>query len=363
MGNTAGAYSVNKKPTQKSLVMRRARRNTVFDAGMLTKKMTSTGSNLAKYAAAAAAGRVGGKQRDSTDQDSANQPDGPVCHWLQHSTKIPVLGCDTCVLGGFDAAGIHSHSSCQDRAYFSFPKFDKRSKAGKKVQFPGYVLVLDGHGKDGEGVAAYCEKFIAKEIEGAGRALVKDATEEVVVGFIRKTFEKCQNEMKDCADILPELSGTTASLVLLTRQYMCTAGVGDSKGVLVCSNENRLSPIVLQEVHNLASTSVKERIEKAGGRVEPMSNNVGKYVGPPRVWLKDSNSPGLVMSRSLGDTVAHGIGVTAEPEVYFRELDGTEMFLVGLLHLRENAGCSLALLPPAPPPPPPAPAHTSPLLL
>ena len=73
---------------------------------------------------------------------------------------------------------------------------------------------------------------------------------------------------------------------------------------------------------------MKERIEKAGGRVEPMSNNVGKYVGPPRVWLKDSNSPGLVMSRSLGDYVAHSIGVISEPEVYYRELDGTELFLV-----------------------------------
>ena len=35
----------------------------------------------------------------------------------------------------------------------------------------------------------------------------------------------------------------------------------------------------------------------------------GKPVGPARVWLKTQNIPGLAMSRSLGDTVAHTVGV------------------------------------------------------
>ena len=30
--------------------------------------------------------------------------------------------------------------------------------------------------------------------------------------------------------------------------------------------------------------------------------------GPERVWLKDQDIPGLAMSRSLGDTVAHSVG-------------------------------------------------------
>lgn len=32
------------------------------------------------------------------------------------------------------------------------------------------------------------------------------------------------------------------------------------------------------------------------------------YTGPERVWLKDQDIPGLAMSRSLGDTVAHSVG-------------------------------------------------------
>jgi len=40
-----------------------------------------------------------------------------------------------------------------------------------------------------------------------------------------------------------------------------------------------------------------------GGRIETFydSQNNDEPVGPPRVWLKDHDIPGLAMSRSLGD--------------------------------------------------------------
>ena len=34
-----------------------------------------------------------------------------------------------------------------------------------------------------------------------------------------------------------------------------------------------------------------------------------------RVWLPDQEIPGLAMSRSLGDAVAHSVGVSSVPEV------------------------------------------------
>ena len=36
--------------------------------------------------------------------------------------------------------------------------------------------------------------------------------------------------------------------------------------------------------------------------------------GPPRVWLGHMDVPGLAMSRSLCDGVAHTAGVSSEPE-------------------------------------------------
>jgi hypothetical protein len=38
-------------------------------------------------------------------------------------------------------------------------------------------------------------------------------------------------------------------------------------------------------------------------------------LGPPRVWLRDVNVPGLCMTRSFGDSVAASVGVSDTPEV------------------------------------------------
>jgi hypothetical protein len=38
-------------------------------------------------------------------------------------------------------------------------------------------------------------------------------------------------------------------------------------------------------------------------------------LGPPRVWLRDVNVPGLCMTRSFGDGVAATVGVIDTPEV------------------------------------------------
>ena len=36
-------------------------------------------------------------------------------------------------------------------------------------------------------------------------------------------------------------------------------------------------------------------------------------LGPSRVWLKNEDIPGLAMSRSLGDNIAHRVGVICDP--------------------------------------------------
>jgi len=71
------------------------------------------------------------------------------------------------------------------------------------------------------------------------------------------------------------------------------------------------------------------RIISNGGRVEPL-NLEGEYVGPHRVWLRDEDTPGLCMSRSLGDEIAHSVGVLSEPDIELRNLrlDGTSCLIL-----------------------------------
>jgi serine/threonine protein phosphatase PrpC len=60
---------------------------------------------------------------------------------------------------------------------------------------------------------------------------------------------------------------------------------------------------------------VQARIEAKGGRVFAVEYDDG-VDGPARVWLGHMDVPGLAMSRSLGDAVAHSAGVSSEPEFF-----------------------------------------------
>jgi len=47
-----------------------------------------------------------------------------------------------------------------------------------------------------------------------------------------------------------------------------------------------------------------------------------------RVWLMDQDAPGLAMSRSLGDFIAHSVGVSQHPEVKRFELQAEDKFII-----------------------------------
>jgi serine/threonine protein phosphatase PrpC len=71
----------------------------------------------------------------------------------------------------------------------------------------------------------------------------------------------------------------------------------------------------------------KARIVATGGRVFAIEYDDG-IDGPPRVWLGHMDVPGLAMSRSLGDTVAHAAGVSSEPEFYEHTFQEVDKYLV-----------------------------------
>ena len=86
----------------------------------------------------------------------------------------------------------------------------------------------------------------------------------------------------------------------------------------------------LSKDHKLDNPVECERILNSGGRVESFKDtmNPNETIGPKRVWLPDQDIPGLAMSRSMGDEVAHSVGVSAIPEVLEFMLGPHDRFVV-----------------------------------
>ena len=145
--------------------------------------------------------------------------------------------------------------------------------------------------------------------------------------------------------------------MVVCNQTVFTASVGDSRAIL-CSTVQQapLVPyiprvdddIILQlkasrpcklysDLHALQLTKDQrpddqeecKRIQESGGRVKRLIDEQGNRIGPYRVWEADSNTPGLTMTRSLGDGAAKSIGVIARPVVTKHPISaGQDLFVV-----------------------------------
>ena len=105
-------------------------------------------------------------------------------------------------------------------------------------------------------------------------------------------------------------SGSTVVIVHISKEKIICANCGDSRAILINNSERGITALKLSRDHKPNLAEEKKRIIESGGRVDRIYG-----MGPYRVWFKNGDYPGLAMSRSIGDTLAHKIGVSDIPEI------------------------------------------------
>ncbi|RMX70238.1 hypothetical protein DD238_001065 [Peronospora effusa] len=211
--------------------------------------------------------------------------------------------------------------------------------------------VFDGHGEAGDAVAMVMRDRFALELFAHAKFhrsgdLEQDAKQLEMA--IADTLESMEQVVLRDSKIQTEFSGTTA-LVSVVRDHLVVIGnVGDSRIVrgfvkrLGLAGPAALESQELSIDHKPDRPDEKARILASGGRVFPVEYDDG-IDGPSRVWLGHRDVPGLAMSRSLGDTVAHTAGVLSEPEFTSRWLDESDRCLIvatdGLWEFMSNEEC------------------------
>lgn len=117
------------------------------------------------------------------------------------------------------------------------------------------------------------------------------------------------------------LSGTSATLVFqLPNKRLIIGYVGNSK-VAVNNKEKSKSSTLTDKSHSPEAYEEKIRIYNNQG--ETRHSSIDKK---ERIYVRARMYPGLTISRSLGDLIAHQIGVTSEPHVNFYNLQPDDRF-------------------------------------
>jgi len=132
---------------------------------------------------------------------------------------------------------------------------------------------------------------------------------------IGDSVKKLEEQLLADSSIDTEFSGTTAVISIVRGDKVLVGNIGDSRLSIGFLQENNVIGEAITKDHKPDRPDEKARIVATGGRVFAIEYDDG-IDGPPRVWLGHMDVPGLAMSRSLGDTVAHAAGVSSEPEFY-----------------------------------------------
>lgn len=201
--------------------------------------------------------------------------------------------------------------------------------------------VLDGHGESGHLVSRKCRENFPQHLRSASLDM-------------RRAFSLMQSDL-NASDVDVRCSGATCVMVTFSGNRLEVSNCGDSRAVLGrrsgSGNGSSYLPIQLTNDHKPDKPEERKRILSCGGHLgcrQVMVNQgtkgaVSMPVGPTRVWYQyRGDTLGLAMSRSLGDSVVHRSGVSAEPETieHLVDKDVDEFLLIatdGIWDVVDNA--------------------------
>ncbi|KAJ1688581.1 hypothetical protein LUZ63_019971 [Rhynchospora breviuscula] len=140
-----------------------------------------------------------------------------------------------------------------------------------------------------------------------------------------KAFKLMDWDLKKHQSIDCFCSGTTAVTLVKKGFDLVVGNLGDSRAVLgMRDDENNLiaEQLTIDLNPNLPRESA--RIKKCNGRVFALQDEPDVT----RVWLPNSDSPGLAMARAFGDFCLKNYGLISVPEVTYRRLTVKDEFII-----------------------------------
>ena len=222
---------------------------------------------------------------------------------LRVKKKVKIMKIDSCTIEGKSFKQKYNQEN-----FFMKEKFLNQSE-----QF--LIGICNGHGKHG--------KFISKYIINLLPKLFTDITDNDIINTylqMNKHIISENNKIFDCS-----LSGASCISLIVTLEKIISINLGDNKAVLARHENGLYNFVNLNREHKPTEPDEKKRILEHNGKIGYSYENKS---GPKKIWLKNSDIPGLPISRSFGDVIAHSVGVISEPEIKSFYFNGNEKFII-----------------------------------
>ncbi|KFM24993.1 putative protein phosphatase 2C 6 [Auxenochlorella protothecoides] len=288
------------------------------------------------------------------------KPRGYDC---QRGVQLP-SGIDVCCVTS--GGRVHSRWKPENQDSFMLQAIPAVHDAALASRGAVVVGVFDGHGPRGGEVSrgardSFAKSMLASATGGEGgpdpsAVGAGDPAAGALVQGLQLAATELNARGRDYSR-----SGSTAVVCMAEPGRFVVGGVtaawlGDSRAVLGLHSVRGVHRIqALTQDHKPEDPREMARIVRSGGRVVQVYHDAhNNPVGPFRVCFPNTTSPGLAVSRALGDTLASSIGVSATPDVGRAHFPAAVQALAGVpgdaVAPRGESGTGPGVAPPFPPP-------------
>ena len=199
--------------------------------------------------------------------------------------------------------------------------------------------VYDGHGDQGHFASQFVSRYIFHRIKNHPSIRKEDEPQQIYYKLIENGYRIIANIFLD-ADIQiqkekfdADRSGTTCVLVIQLEEHIICANTGDSRAIMIYDehyDDNLMHSKVFPLSYDCKPElpNERKRILARGGIVEKAYDPIYGETGPYRVWGRGEDSPGLAMSRSIGDMDAKRFGVIPNPQIVEYTIDYFTKYMI-----------------------------------
>ncbi|XP_047944520.1 probable protein phosphatase 2C 6 isoform X1 [Salvia hispanica] len=224
--------------------------------------------------------------------------------------------------GVFDGHGPYGHMVARKvrdtlpillRSQWESKAEDDQNHVQENVGFEGMRQFDDFMDEDG------CESVEAEEVEKVPEMHIP------LKNSMLKAFKLMDKELKLHPSIDCFCSGSTTVALIKQGLDLIIGNVGDSRAVLATRDKDNVLAAVQLTV-DLKPNLPREaaRIQKCKGRVFALQDEPEVA----RVWLPNSDSPGLAMARAFGDFCLKDFGLISIPDVYHHHIIESDEFVI-----------------------------------
>lgn len=194
----------------------------------------------------------------------------------------------------------------------------------QKVRGQYLFAVSDGHGISGHAISEFIKECFPNVLQ---HLLPVEPRVEQIQAALTMAVEKTEDSLKQ-SNIDRMFSGATLISVLICGNLLVCTSLGDCKAYLYSLGQ-KWETLPLHSTHTLKNKTERKRMIKNNARIAvEVDEQTNEVLGTEKAYMNSDDTPGLEITRSIGDKIGKYIGIIATPENKVHQLTPDDKFLI-----------------------------------